>query len=100
MDGWDGIGIKWMVIVGSLRARSVLVKLKLGFLTREESLYLSALACSSKIVVFVFSEHVDRLSWSRNGNISMIIVKISEYIDDHGQNIGNKEQQNWAKRAR
>ena len=78
----------------------MLVKLKLGFLTREESLYLSALACSSKIVVFVFSEHVDRLSWSRNGNISMIIVKISEYIDDHGQNIGNKEQQNWAKRAR
>ena len=59
------------------------------FLTREESLYLSALACSSKIVVFVFSEHVDRQSWSRNGNISMIIVKISEYIDDHGQNIGN-----------
>ena len=78
----------------------MLVKLKLGFLTREESLYLSALACSSKIVVFVFSEHVDRQSWSRNGNISMIIVKISEYIDDHGQNIGNKEQQNWAKRAR
>ena len=78
----------------------MLVKLKLGFLTREESLYLSALACSSKIVVFVFSEHVDRQSWSRNGNISKIIVKISEYIDDHGQNIGNKEQQNWAKRAR
>ena len=78
----------------------MLVKLKLGFLTREESLYLSALACSSKIVVFVFSEHVDRQSWSRNGNISMIIVKISEYIDDHGQNIGNKKEQNWAKRAR
>ena len=78
----------------------MLVKLKLGFLTREESLYLSALACSSKIVVFVFSEHVDRQSWSRNGNISMIIVKLLEYIDDHGQNIGNKEQQNWAKKAR
>ena len=78
----------------------MLVKLKLGFLTREESLYLSALACSSKIVVFVFSEHVDRQSWSRNRNMSMIIIKISEYIDDHGQNIGNKEQQNWAKRAR
>ena len=67
MDGWDGIGIKWMVIVGSLRARSVLVKLKLGF-SPGKSLCTYQLYPVPAKLLFLFS--------------------LNRSIDNHGQEMG------------